>query len=183
MFRVVEFRANATEATAGRVGGGLVSFAMIFALAGLVAAPISAEDDHGHHDHAAPHGGTLVVFGDEVAHVEFVVDEENGEITAYVLDGEAERGVAVQQASLTVVIEPASGPDFEVALSPVENVLTGETRGNTSQFSGRSPKLEGLHHFHGEIRTLEIKGQRFEDVAFRFPEGNEDHAHPAEKAP
>ncbi len=96
-------------------------------------------------------------------------------MTAYVLDGEAERGVPVQQPSLGIDVQPEAGPRFAVALKPVANVLTGETRDNTSQFAGRSDRLKGLLRFRGEIRRLDVKGQRFEGVSFRFPEGNESH--------
>ncbi len=149
--------------------------ALVCVAAGLSAAPVAADGADAHHEHVAPHGGTLVVFGDELAHLELVVDPETGEMTAYVLDGEAERGVAVQQPSLGIDVRPEGGDRFAVALTPVENVLTGETRGNTSQFAGRSDRLKGLHRFQGEIRRLEVKGQRFEGVSFRFPEGNEAH--------
>ena len=46
-----------------------------------------------HHEHTAPHGGTLVVFGNEFAHIELVLDQTTGKLTAYVLDGEAEKSV------------------------------------------------------------------------------------------
>ena len=155
--------------------------AFVCAAACLWAAPVAADAADAHHEHAAPHGGALVVFGDEFAHLELVVDPETGEMTAYVLDGEAERGVAVQQPSLGIDVQPEDGEDgedgdrFAVALTPVENVLTGETQGNTSQFAGRSDRLKGLLRFRGEVRRLEVKGQRFEAVPFRFPEGNEAH--------
>ncbi len=148
---------------------------LVCVAAALSATPVAADGADAHHEHAAPHGGTLVVFGEEFAHLELILDPETGKMTAYVLDGEAERGVAVQQASLGIDVQPEGVERFEVALKPVANVLTGETPGNTSQFAGRSERLKGLAHFRGEIRRLEIKGQRFERVPFRFPEGNEEH--------
>jgi hypothetical protein len=42
------------------------------------------------HEHTAPHGGSLVEFGEEFAHIELVLDSATGVLTAYVLDGEAE---------------------------------------------------------------------------------------------
>ena len=142
--------------------------------AGLLAAPIAADGADGHHEHAAPHGGTLVVFGDEFVHLELVLDPATGALTAYVLDGEAERGVTIRQPSLGVDVQPEAGGLFRVVLAPVASVLTGETQGNTSQFAGRSDRLKGLSRFRGEIRRLEVKGQTFERVSFRFPEGNEE---------
>ena len=143
-------------------------------VAGLCWATLALADrDHAHHEHAAPHGGALVRLGDEFAHLEFVVDSETGQITAYVLDGEAERGVPVSQSSLGVEVRAAGREPFAVTLMPVENVLTGETRGRTSQFEGRSERLQGLPRFQGEVRRLGVRGRSFEHVPFRFPEGNE----------
>ncbi len=156
--------------------------ALVCVAACLWTAAAAADGADAHHEHVAPHGGTLVVFGEELAHVELVLDTETGELTAYVLGGEAERGVPVEQTSLGIDVQPDTGPGFAVALAPVENVLTGETRGHTSQFAGRSERLVGLLRFRGEVRLLEVKGQRFEHVSFRFPEGNESHEHDAEEA-
>jgi hypothetical protein len=147
--------------------------ALVCIVAGLWAAPVAADAADTHHEHVAPHGGTLVAFGDEFAHLELILDPETGEMTAYVLDGAAERGVSVQQPSLGIDVRPEAGARFAVALAAVENVLTGETQGNTSQFAGRSDRLKGLLRFRGEIRRLTVKGQVFERVSFRFPEGNE----------
>ena len=54
-----------------------------------------SQDDHsGHgHHHVAPHGGTLVVFGNEFAHLELVLDLSVGKLDAYFLDGMAVMGV------------------------------------------------------------------------------------------
>ena len=156
-------------------------WALVCVAAALWTAPAAADGGDAHHEHVAPHGGTLVVFGDELVHLELILDPETGEMTAYVLDGEAERGVPVQQPSLGIEVQPESGPRFAVALTPVENVLTGETRDNTSQFAGRSDRLKGLLRFRGEVRRLEVKGQRFERVSFRFPEGNETREDAAEE--
>jgi hypothetical protein len=156
--------------------------ALLCVAACLWAGPVAADAADAHHEHVAPHGGTLVVFGDELAHLELVLDAETGEMTAYVLDGAAERGVPVQQPSLGIDVRPEAGAHFMVGLAAVENVLTGETRGNTSQFAGRSDRLEGLLRFRGEIRRLTVKGQVFERVPFRFPEGNETHENAEERS-
>ncbi|MBK7495896.1 MAG: hypothetical protein IPI28_11060 [Candidatus Omnitrophica bacterium] len=48
----------------------------------------SDSHDHNHdHHHAAPHGGTMVALGDHMAHLELVLDSQNGTLTAYILDG------------------------------------------------------------------------------------------------
>ncbi len=127
-----------------------------------------------HHEHTAPHGGTLVVFGDEFAHIEFLLEEANGKLTGYVLDGEAENPVRLSQKTIELKIhQEDTQSDFTLQLSGVENVLTGEAEGDTSQFAVQSDALRGVSEFHAEIVSITIKGQRFTDIDFEFPEGNE----------
>lgn len=144
-------------------------------------------DGHDHdpahdHDHAhtAPHGGTLVVLGDHGAFLEFVLDSEKGHLTAYVLDGEAEKSVRVKQPEIEVKIAPiaegAASSDATTTtlrLVGVASPLTGEAVGNTSEFLAKSDKLKGLKRFSGQVRGVTIKGSEYKDVGFQFPEGNE----------
>ena len=110
--------------------------AFLCVVAALFAAPLAADAQH---EHSAPHGGTLVVLGDEFVHLELVLDPKGGKLTAYVLDGEAERGIAVRQPSLGIEVQPEGGERFALALKPVANVLTGETQGTIPpSFSGRA---------------------------------------------
>ena len=128
-----------------------------------------------HHEHTAPHGGTLVVFGDEFAHIEFVLDQATGKLTGYVLDGEAEKPVRLSQKAIELKIHREDiESDFSLQLSGVANVLTGETEGDTSQFAAQSDGLQGASEFHAEIVSIAIKGQMFTDIDFEFPEGNEE---------
>src|SRR5258708_36748143 len=65
------------------------------------------DHDHEHHHHHAdkgPHGGALVAIGQDDAHLEIVLDGETGTLTAYVLDGAAEKAVAVKQQNLQLAI-------------------------------------------------------------------------------
>lgn len=126
------------------------------------------------HEHRAPHGGTLVAFGDEFAHIELVLDPAKGSLAAFVLDGEAERGVRVEQTTIRLSIEPeARGARLALSLGGVPNVLTGESVGNTSEFRATHEQLRGLQRFEAEIARIEVKGRVFENVRFHFPEGNE----------
>ena len=128
-----------------------------------------------HHEHTAPHGGTLVVFGDEFAHIEFVLDQTTGKLTGYVLDGEAEKPVRLSQKTIELTIHREdTQSDFTLRLSGVANVLTGETEGDTSQFAAQSDELRGASEFHAEIVSIAVKGQVFTDIDFDFPEGNEE---------
>ncbi len=132
-------------------------------------------ETHAHHEHTAPHGGTLVVLGDEFAHVEFVLEKATGKLTGYVLDGEAEDSVRLRQEAIELNINRLnSEKTLALHLTAVANILTGETQGDTSQFSGQSDELIGAAEFHAEIVSIAVKGQTFADVDFEFPEGNEE---------
>jgi hypothetical protein len=134
----------------------------------------SADPGAGQHHHEAPHGGTLLVLGDEFAHVELVLDP-TGKLTAYLLDGSAQRGVRSAQKEISLTV--SSGNTKVLAnLQAVANVLTGETGGDTSEFSVQLDELAGLDSFTGEFQSLEIKGQTFSSFQFQFPEGNESRA-------
>ena len=123
-----------------------------------------------HHEHTAPHGGTLVVFGDEFAHIELVLDQTTGKLTGYVLDGEAEKSVRISQKTIELKIHREDiESDFSLQLSGVTNVLTGETEDDTSQFAVQSDALKGASEFHAEIASIAIKGQMFTDIDFEFP--------------
>jgi hypothetical protein len=139
----------------------------------------TAPAEQSRHRHEAPHGGTLVALGDELAHLELVLDADSGELTAYVLDGEAERGLPIAQDAIALRIAAGDAAPFAVRLAAVENVLTGETVGRTSQFAARDPRLQGLAQFEATIDRLALKGQVFENVRFAFPEGNEPAGHGA----
>lgn len=126
------------------------------------------------HEHKAPHGGTLVVFGGEFSHLEFVLDAKDGKLTAYALDGEAENAVRVPEKTLELKIKlPGGKKEFVMKLNAVSNVLTGETPGDTSQFEGQSDLLKGVTSFDGAITTITLKGHVFKNVKFNYPKGNE----------
>ncbi len=130
------------------------------------------------HEHHAPHGGTLVVLGEEFAHLELVLDSQAGRLTAYALDGEAEQPIRVAQPTLELIMhaadaDSAAPPPATLSLNAVGSVLTGETAGDTSEFSGQSDLLKGTRHFAATLAKIQIKGQDFHDVPFQFPEGNE----------
>ncbi len=122
------------------------------------------------HEHSAPHGGALVELGEEFAHVEIVLDATTGKLAAYAFDGEAEKSVRVKQSEIEVAVK---NPATTIKLGGVANALTGETAGDTSEFSGQSDRLKGATDFDGVIKTISIKGKQFKDVEFNFPKGAE----------
>ena len=139
-------------------------------------AQAKAEETHAHHEHTAPHGGTLVVFGKEFAHLELVLDKATGKLTGYVLDGEAEKPIRLAQKAIELKLSMDAGKKSALQLMAVANTLTGETEGDTSQFAGQSDVLKSATKFKAEIASIAVKGKTFTNVAFGFPEGNE-HKH------
>lgn len=132
-------------------------------------------DDHGHdHDHPVknPHGGILVEVGEHVAHLEVVV-EDDGTVSAYVLDCGGEKGIPIAQEKITLEVKNAEdGTRMSLELQAVASELTGETVGNTSEFRGKSGELAGLSSWVASIPSLEIKGQVFESLSFEYSKGN-----------
>jgi hypothetical protein len=124
-------------------------------------------DEHGH-VHSAPHGGTLVVLAEESANLELVHDRAAGRLTAYVLDGHAEHGVRVPQTTLSLTLRRAGAEAFEVTLVAVSNALTGETVGDTSEFTAADERLRGAGPFEGSVRSVVVRGAAFADVPFRL---------------
>jgi hypothetical protein len=135
-----------------------------------------AADEHTHHHHVAPRGGMLVEVGDHFANLEVVVDTETGRLTAHVMDGCAEHAIRIAQPEimLTVILPP--GPDEVAAeahvvfLAAVVNPLTGETVGDTSEFTAVVPELVGARFFGGVLGEVAIRGTTVAGLDFYYPE-------------
>ncbi len=133
------------------------------------------DDDHGGHHHDAPHGGALVELGNEFAHLEIVLDSALGQLTVYVLDGEASTGVRLRTPSLRLTIQlPSGAPPFELALSAVANSLTGETAEESSVYIGQDSRLTGVGRLTGKVGSVTVRGQTFSDVSISYPEDSHD---------
>lgn len=131
------------------------------------------DHDH-HHHHEAPRGGTLVELGDHVAHVEFLLDAETGQLRAYVLDGHAANPVRLPDDAINLHVMPGGDrEDFTVTLEAQANPLTGEEPGDTSEFAGLSEELIGLERFEAHLPPLTVRGVEIDTLLFSFPEGNE----------
>ncbi len=134
--------------------------------------PSSTMVTSGKHEHKAPHGGTPIVLGNEVYHLELVRDAADGKLTAYVLDGELEDFVRVKGATFDVV-EKSEGSFRLLVFRAVANPATGETIGDTSQFETQADWLKTTASFDATLTALEIRGTTFAAVAFNFPKGND----------
>ena len=113
-----------------------------------------------------------MVFGKEMAHIEFVLDAETGKLEAWVLDGSAENGVRVPQTEIELAVEVGDRSET-VTLRARSNNLSGEKPGDTSEFEASSPALVGVKEFDATITSFTVKGTEFKAVKFPFPRGNE----------
>ena len=125
----------------------------------------------GAHHHDPPHGGAGVTLGDEEAHIEFLVDEEAGTVTAWFFKPHMEQYLRIKAGSFTVL---AKLPDREVILTfaAVANAGTGETVGDTSQFVARADWLAGSGSFDAVLQEVSIRGTVYRSIGFNYPKGN-----------
>lgn len=144
----------------------------LFALLALAILPAcsdhhEAHESHGH-AHTAPHGGTLIEIGEHQYNLELVRDAAAGTLTAYVLDAHAEHVVrlALPQLVLIATINRAPSP---ITLVAVPNSATGETIGDTAQFTAQTDWLKSTSSFDGVIPSLEIRGTVFTNIKLHFP--------------
>ena len=97
--------------------------------------------------------------GEEYAHLELLWDVGKGTLTAYVLDGECESSLRLEQTELQL-----QGNGWKGSLKAVASPLSGETVGDTSQFSGSLPALRGRTQWNGAIRSLTVQGRTLENL-------------------
>ncbi len=119
--------------------------------------------DEGGHAHTAPHGGLLVILGEETAHVELLHDADKGELRAYLLGAHADSPVRVAQESIELTLD---GVDQTLTLAAVASALSGETVGDTSEFALTDPALKGASLKGGTIAKIEMLGMVYEAVVF-----------------
>ena len=131
------------------------------------------DDEHGEHVHTAPHGGTLVELGEHGSgHNLEVLLDANGTIEIYVLDGHAANFVRVKQEEIELQVTTEGKETMRIALKAVKDPTTDETVGDTSYFRAKTD-LSGVKSFEGVLQTLDVKGAKYENFPFRYPEGNE----------
>ena len=125
----------------------------------------SEDSGHGHY-HAAPHGGSLAMLGNHFAQLELVAGQNPGEWSIYVLDGGAERFVRIELSQIFVTMD---GQD--VVFQAVANAATGESVGDTAQFSGSVESLGKDNQFPVIIKEIVVNRQPFLMIEFDYPEG------------
>lgn len=122
------------------------------------------------HEHKAPHGGTVVILGDEEGHLEMVLDAKAGALTAYVLDGHMESFVRLPVESF-VVKARFGGSEHALRFEAVGSRATGEKPGDTSMFVAKADWLKTQDAFDAELENLEVRGRIYRGVRFSFPSG------------
>jgi len=139
-----------------------------------------AEEAHDHdhdHDHDAPHGGALVVVGDEEAHVEFVLDPETGKLTAYVLDAHAEDPVPVAHPELKLAVTlEKEGVDLPEA-KEVVLLAVNPADGKAAEFAAVIEELKNAKEFDVALEVIQVGDKSHKGITFRFPEGKDAHNH------
>ncbi|MBT5706457.1 MAG: hypothetical protein HOI66_09060 [Verrucomicrobia bacterium] len=123
------------------------------------------------HEHVAPHGGAAVVLGKELYHLEFVLDDKASSLDCYILDGHMEQFLRIAAAEIELELEGGE----QVKLLPVASRATGEAVGDTSHFRADVGWGEERRTFEAIVKEITINENRFENIPFRYPEGNEAH--------
>ena len=127
-----------------------------------------------------PHGGALVKLGDNEAHLEFLLDSDDGWLSMYMWDGEARDPVRsnAEQIGMIVTVHndelPAEQRTFTLSLSPVESLVTGDVVGDSAHFEAQNDRFVDLEALDGVIPHLTVLGSDFQDVAFQYPPPSDD---------
>jgi len=157
------------------IAGLLMASLVLFTACSRKSDSVAAGAKPAKHEHHPPHGGTPVVLGDEVYHVELVLDAAAGKLQAYVLDGELENFIRSTSPSVEVAAVVGGEPKTLV-FTPVANPATGETAGDTSLFEAQADWLKTTREFDAVIKEITVRGTAFKDVKFNYPTGNDDDA-------
>ncbi|MCC6145561.1 MAG: hypothetical protein IT368_17280 [Candidatus Hydrogenedentes bacterium] len=146
----------------------LIAMAMVLASGcGNPAPKPSVEDEEGeeHHVHSPMFGGELMELGEHQANLEFTADTTAGTVTVYVLDAHAEHPVRLADKSLQAELM-IGGEVIPITLNAMENVLTGETVGDTAQFTGKHDALVGAQQFSLRISAITVRGLPFKNITW-----------------
>jgi hypothetical protein len=119
-----------------------------------------------HHQHTAPHGGTLVEVGPHGSgfNLELILEPE-GVLQIYILDAHAENFVRISAESIVVELLDHNQSTSKIICKAVEDPGTGETLGNSSLFSSTQP-ISGFISTKANIAKLSIKEQVYKNISF-----------------
>ena len=100
----------------------------------------------GHAHGTGPHGGTIADWGGGKYHVEFIVDHDKKEATAYVVGNDEKTPEPITAESILLTIKE---PQLQVDLLPVP--LDGESGGKSSRFIGTHDGLATVMEYEGTM--------------------------------
>jgi hypothetical protein len=127
-----------------------------------------SDRDAAGHTHVGPHGGRLIVLGDEDYHAELVIDHDTGAVTVCVLDRTGRKPVAVAQRNITLNFKCQGRPQqirLAVAESPTDQSDV------PSCFTATSDLLRGECQLVGRLNVV-IGGKPYSG---RVAHREEDH--------
>ena len=122
--------------------------------------------DEGEHGHDAVNAGAVMVeLGDHFAQLEVDVDGDAGALTLWFLD----HGESIRLAQESLDVEVTVGDEtFVVACAAQASGLTGETVGDSSEFTGTDTRLQGADDVRGMLKSADVKGATIEGAEFHW---------------
>lgn len=125
--------------------------------------------ESGHHQHVAPHGGTLLEVGPHGSgfNLELVL-QSDGFLQIYVLDAHAENFVRIAAETIEVEVLDLNQSSSKIFCKAVADPGTGETVGDSSLFAS-TETITGFLPLKAKIQTLPIKKQVYENIVFELP--------------
>jgi hypothetical protein len=141
--------------------------------AGGTAAAAAERDatDHseeGHSHGAGPHEGTIADWGGGKYHVEFTVDHDKQQATAYILGGDEKTPSPIDAESIELSIQD---PAIQVTLKAESQA--GDPDGKSSRFVGTHEKLGVVQEYAGTLTGV-VAGTPYSGD---FKEGSHAHEH------
>jgi len=122
--------------------------------------------------HSPQHGGALVPIGESTAHLEFVLDPEDGMLTMYVLDGEARDPKYLPQ-ELVFVKLAANGKEFPIVLFQQDDSGMAQRPAQSARYAASHQDLTGVERFEALIEGMTFGQQSYHRIPFPYPEGTE----------
>lgn len=122
--------------------------------------------------HKSPHGGALVPIGEDVAHLEFALNPEDGMLTMYVWDGEAKNPMYLPQ-ELVFIQLAAGGLEFPIVLFQQDDSGMAQRPERASRYAASHQRLVGVDHFDALMEGVTFGKQSYRRIPFTYPEGTE----------
>ncbi len=127
-------------------------------------------DDHsreGHEHGAGPHDGTLADWGGGKYHVEFTVDHDKKQATAYILGNDEKTAVPIEAEEITLSIKD---PAFTTTLAA--SPQDADAEGKSSRFVGNHDSLGVVKEYEGSMSGV------VDDTPYSGNFKEEAHDHP-----